>query len=176
MVSPEKASVPPGQSAEIKKSIEEKISFESVEDAEDMFVIAKERMLDINNWQRFFTGSFPAFQITDNSGHELKRHLHSGDFVRVNFNKDQKKSGIVLNAEAIVYDDFPDLNRESFAMKLTSDSNQYFFIVERIREFVFARFELRNDNAVHEKHANTISFSDEQWRGLLIGFLAAEAG
>ena len=140
MESPDKASVPTDQYFQTRKTIEEQVGFETVEDSEDMFVIAKERMVHINDWNKHTQSADVSFQLLDANGHKINRHVHSGDFIQINSTR--------VKIESIVYDDFPDDNRESIGVKLVESGEVelnfcYFFLIERIYTDVFARFESR---------------------------------
>ena len=202
----EKASIPPEQNEGIKKDIEEHVSFEDLEDAEEMFVIAKERLLSINDWHKVSETIKARFQIIDHQGHPVHRHVHKGDIISIDIPGPGTIAGEGkdwVEAEAIEYDDFPDNQRESIALRLrpvpnptASDKSvaHFFteaatstFIIERKGNTVTARYHGRNekpntktDNLI-DKVRNALvgvsailGFSDIQWDGLLQGFLKEE--
>ena len=77
----EKASVPPEQVEGIKKDLEESVSFDTLEDAEDMFVLAKQRLLHVNDWHRVSQTIKSGFRLVDDHGHPLHRSAHRGDLI-----------------------------------------------------------------------------------------------
>jgi len=103
-----------------KKDIAHSLSADTVEDAEDMFVGAKERLLDINNWKKYTPSLTGEFQLTDGHGKELHRKAHKGDHVRIS-----ASSAITgwMIVEGIEYDDYPDADIETFTLHLNTSSS-----------------------------------------------------
>lgn len=202
----EKASVPPEQNEGIKKDLEEQVSFEEIEDAEEMFVIAKERLLLVNEWDKVSEFINTKFQIVDSHGHAVHRHVHTGDYITIDIPGPGSVTGEGkdwVKVEAIEYDDYPDENKEQFAMRVrpvpnptvSDDSVAHFFtddatstfIIERDHNMVITSYHGRNEKLNTEtgklvdKIRNTVvgisailGFSDAQWAGLIKGFLKVE--
>ena len=89
------------------------ISTNNIEDAEDLFIVAKERLLDINDWH-----STHKFTLTDGHQHKVQRNAHKGDFIM--------KSGFpneryIINK--IQYDDYPDIAGESITVFMADVSD-----------------------------------------------------
>jgi hypothetical protein len=160
----EKASIPPEQNEGIKKDLEERVSFEVMEDAEEMFVIAKERLLLVNNWHIVSKSIDSKFQIVDHHGHPVDRHAHTGDIISIDIPGPSSVTGDGkdwVKVEAIEYDDYPDENKEVLAMRLrpvsnptnTDESVAHFFtndatstfVLERDHNDVIARYFGRNE-------------------------------
>ena len=80
----QKASIPPEQHEGAQKDLSEEINCDRIEDAEELFVIAKDRLLDINEWHEITTSIKTRFQLVDKRGHPLQRHVHKGDFIVIN--------------------------------------------------------------------------------------------
>lgn len=111
----------PEQHSGVHKELKEQVSFATLEDAEDMFVIAKERLLDINRWHEVTTSLPVKFRITDRQGHSLNRHVHKGDYIFIDTPGPGNKAGEGHDwvfVEALTYDDYPDEHRESIALRL----------------------------------------------------------
>lgn len=177
MEHPKKASVPPPQTEGIEKNIEETTEMENIEDAEDLFVIAKNRLLHVNDWHKVSTTIPSDFTIVDRHGEKLDRAVHKGDYIIIKIpapgnNAGEGKDWVFV--EALEYDDYPDDNREMIAMRLrpvqnpqSSDEDvaHFFtgnasstFVVERIGRKIIAYYYGRNEkpNTDTEKLSDTI--------------------
>jgi hypothetical protein len=82
------------------------ISTNNLEDAEDLFIVAKERLLDINDWH-----SANRFILTDAHQHKVQRNAHKGDFITKSSFPNEK---YIINK--IQYDDYPDIAGESITI------------------------------------------------------------
>ena len=80
----------------------------SIEDAEDLFILAKDRLLDVNDWNEG-NGNYT---LTDSHKHKLHRNAHTGDFIKAG-----EEQWLVINK--IQYDDYPDVNGESITLFLS---------------------------------------------------------
>lgn len=154
----------PEQYTGVSKDFEHSIQLETMEDAEEMFVVAKERLLDINNWANIAEVASGKFTLTDKNGNEISRSAHKGDYVKINIGAPGPIVGEGRDwvyVEKIEYDDNPDINQELIGMQLrpasapTSDSNNaahFFdeaatstFIIERRNTKVKAYYKGRNE-------------------------------
>ncbi len=107
----------PAQLSGLQKNIEYSIHTHAVEDAEDWFVDAKERLLDVNNWIKYSSIPDIDFHITDGHSEVLKRKAHNKDHIRIDIVS--RKTGFDWVAiDALEYDDYPDLSMETFAMRI----------------------------------------------------------
>jgi len=125
MKNPEKASVPE-QTEGVSKEFEETIELETLEDAEDMFVVAKDRLLQVSRWHEISKSIKSQFHIVDRHGHELHRPAHTGDYIVINIPAPGSNAGEGRDwvaVDAITYDDYPDENKEQIAMRLRPVSN-----------------------------------------------------
>ena len=160
----EQASIPPEQNEGIKKDLEEQVSFERVEDAEDMFVIAKERLLNVNDWHIVSESVDSKFQIVDAEGQPIQRHVHKDDIISIDIPGPSSVQGHGkdwVKAEAIEYDDYPDEQREVMALRLRPIPNpleddgsvaHFFtenatstFVIERDHSTLTAKYYGRNE-------------------------------
>lgn len=89
---------------------------ESVEDAEDYFIYAKNSLLSVNNWKQYSSSITASFELINNNGYVLHRHAHMGDNIRIS-----APGNLVyrLHIDTIVYDDYPDTDTESITMYLS---------------------------------------------------------
>lgn len=93
-----------------RSAMEYSVSTRSLEDAEDLFIVAKERLLDINDWQ-----NEQNYTLTDSHKHKLHRNAHTGDFVKIN----SFPEGLLI-INKIQYDDYPDIAGESITMFMST--------------------------------------------------------
>jgi len=177
--------VPPQQLGE-KKDLAYKVTADSLEDAEDWFVDAKDRLLRVNSWKQQMAQDAHTFNLTDKHGKFLSRPAHPQDHIRI----DQPGPGPrEINAhdwviiEAIEYDDYPDENRESFAMKLrwiispdtgaaigNDDGATGTLVIERRNKELTANYHCRNSIPAFPG-AEWMGISETQWMTLISGLL-----
>lgn len=93
--------------------MEYSINTHAIEDAEDLFVLAKDRLLDINDWQ-----AKNNYTLTDSHKHKVHRNVHTGDFIRIDSNPEE---WLIVNK--IQYDDYPDIAGESITLFLSTISD-----------------------------------------------------
>lgn len=110
----------------IQKDLQHHIAAPTREDAEDMFVSAKDRLLDVNAW-RVRSGLLSAtFALADGHGKPLKRPAHKGDHIKIDIPGPGSATGDGydwVQIEALEYDDYPDLDLETMAMQVRPCSN-----------------------------------------------------
>lgn len=105
----------------VNKHFEQSIVLDSMDDAEDMFVIAKERLLDVNEWHDIGGEMSASFTLTDKQGKELHRHAHKGDLVRIKIPGPGNAPGggyDWVSVERIMYEDYPDDAAEQLILEL----------------------------------------------------------
>jgi hypothetical protein len=150
----------PAQVEGLKKDVTQNLAADSTEAAEDLFVDAKERLLDVNNWRRYSALPNVVFQLTDGHGHPVKRRARRGDHIRLDLTGIPGSFDWVA-IESIEYDDYPDLNMETFAFRLRpclcplqhdafhpvlhpSEASST-FVIERRGRMLFSTFHGRNE-------------------------------
>jgi hypothetical protein len=104
-----------------KKTLKHSYSAESVEDAEELFIVAKDKLLDVNNWNRTAVSVSADFELTDPHGKLLNRKAHKGDYIKINLPAPGSKTGEGydwVRIEQITYDDYPDEHTESIMMQV----------------------------------------------------------
>jgi hypothetical protein len=94
------------------------LSAETTDDAEDLFVDIKDRLLNVTNWDKYAGMAEVCFGLADSSGHKVKRHARRGDHVLVTTISHATEQYDWLTIEALEYDDYPDTGMETFAMRL----------------------------------------------------------
>ena len=157
----------PLQNDGFEKDITHAVTAKTVEDAEDWFVDAKERLLDVNNWEKYAPTISAEFRLADNHGKGLKRSARRYDHIRIDI------PGTVSSTpggfdwatiEVIEYDDYPDDSTETFALRIrpsehpqykTTDGQDLFldanasstFVITRQGKSLFAAYHGRNEPA-----------------------------
>lgn len=160
-----------------KKDLKHSYNAESAEYAEELFVIAKNRLLDVNNWDKTAEVASATFCLADHHGKDLHRKAHKGDYIRINIPGPGSKTGDGFDwvyIEQIVYDDYPDEHTESILMQVrpasapTNDNRDiahFFrddatstFVIERHGKLLIAHYYGRNElpNIETEKLIDTI--------------------
>lgn len=136
------------------------ITTEFVEDAEDLFVDAKDRLLEVNRWATFAGLSSVTFSLADAAGHLLKRRLHRRDHIVIS--SPAEGTADRFTVDALEYDDYPDDDYETFAIRMhitghdPEASKTSTIVVARHRKNVAATYHGRNKTDTH----------DELWHGL----------
>ncbi len=162
--------------------MEQSIITKTVEDAEDSFVDAKERMLDVNHWNRYCNHNGVFFSLTDSHSRLVSRRAHKGDHIKINA-PDIQECCVVI--DAIEYDDYPDLGMEAFTMKLHpcahgaeneeesgDDDFRAVLIIERKHKNVFAVFNYRNTAGEQvTAPGGCFGLMDDEWNGMLKRFV-----
>lgn len=196
--------ITPEQQEGVKKDLEESIVLETQDDAEDMFVIAKNRLLNVNQWQQYGGEGSASFKLTDNKGNPVTRTAHKGDHIKINIpGPDSSEGNDWVVIEAIQYDDYPDTNMEILAIRVrtcakpghdTEAADHFFkagatstFGVQRRGSKVIATYNGRNEqpntdaDKMIDKARNTVvavgamlGLSDVQWEKLIKGFIELE--
>ena len=147
------------------------IAAKSIEDAEDYFVGAKEKLLDISNWGKYIIPPVVVFHLTDSHGKVYQRKAHKGDHLKIEIAGGDIISVLV---QAIEYDDYPDDDRETFAMRLSPISENEngpannattTVVIERSRQQLTASYHGRN------QEISLLGLSDGQWESLVQGLI-----
>lgn len=93
---------------------------ETTEDAEDLFVDAKDRLLDVNNWAKYGNLSRVHFRLADHNGHPVSRHMRRTDHIVIHIDGSDNAADVDwFTIDALEYDDYPDQNAETFAIRLS---------------------------------------------------------
>jgi hypothetical protein len=95
--------------------MEQCFSTKTVEDAEDSFVDAKERLLDVNHWGRYCSAPGVTFSLSDGHNRPVSRRARGGDHIKLSIPGSEVCCLII---ESLEYDDYPDLGMEAFTLRL----------------------------------------------------------
>ncbi len=188
----------------LEKNIEYSIVTESKDDAENWFVEAKDRLLDVNSWKKYSSELSVDFKLMDNHGKGVNRHAKTNDFIRIAIPGPSAGAGFDwVRIEAIEYDDYEDEDIETIAMLVRSskmptgnnegtaplfdDNVTSTFVLKRRGKRLIAAYHGRNanpnaDGGVPDKANNTmittgtwLELSDEQWKKLVTGLIEFES-
>ena len=185
----------PTQQEGLEKDITHSVMAPAIEDAEDWFVDAKERLMAVNNWKKWSAMTSAEFKLTDSNGNTVNRSARNGDHIRIDLpdNFDMAGGFDWVTIEAIEYDDYPDLSTETFAMRLrpsehplnknangtpdfTANDASSTFVIERRGKRLSATYHGRNeaeetDSNVIVAKAAWLGLSDVQCAALIKGFV-----
>ncbi len=155
----------------------------TIEEAEDCFVDAKERLLDVNNWNRYNPMQGIAFHLTDGHGRSVNRKAHRGDHIRIDF-PGMEGAHTCAVIEAIEYDDYPDLSMETFTLRMrpcahsadTDDADETMLegsmIIERREKQVFTAFQTRKVPELQGTEDGFCGLYEAQWNSMTNKFAA----
>jgi hypothetical protein len=78
-----KEKIIPSQKDGGKKDIEHSVTAVDNDDARKLFVIARNRLLDVNNWDKVSGALSAKFRLTDNKGFEVDRTAEKDDYFKI---------------------------------------------------------------------------------------------
>ncbi len=89
-----------------------------IDDARDLFLLAKDRLLDVNDWNYSLKGNF-RIVLTDARGQKLQRSARVDDMICIAASNGAGiGSEMWIRISRIQYDFFPDISSESISMLL----------------------------------------------------------
>lgn len=156
----------------------------TAEDAEDWFVDAKEKLLDVNNWKKYSDSASINFVLTDSKGRTVKRNAYRGDHIRIESplaGTGQGSGFDWVTIEALEYDDYPDTDMEAFAMRVRPSAHPdnmseqveantatSTFVIDRRGRHLHATYHGRNELAALHDPAGVAPIGDtcDAWMGL----------
>ncbi len=94
------------------------------EDAEDLFLIAKDRLLDINEWNNLLSNKAYSVSLTDTKGQKAHRNARMYDLIKISDTNSPSPEKWVQISH-IQYDNFPDINSESISLLLELSNNDH---------------------------------------------------
>jgi len=176
------------------------VSTSSAASAKAIYERAKERLLQVNEWQKICGPHSAAFQLTDENGKPLFQKAAVGNYMRIDVPGPGAKAGTGydwVRIEEITANDSPSGNSNYIAMRVRpaknplGDTAHFYedtatstFIVERIgikvTASVYGRNEVPNTSAGNwlDKVRNllislatVLGFQKPQWKSLVAGLL-----
>ena len=176
-----------------RKDLEHNIVADSIDDAEYWFVDAKDRLLDMNSWNKYSPAISAEFRLTDKHGLGVGRHARKGDLIRMDITgpgTTRLSEFDWVCIEAIEYDDYPDLSMETFAIRVRTAQNPlnnkdghngsnndndatFTFVIERRGAKLFASYHGRGGSGQIANTATSpwIGLPDMEWLSLIKGLL-----
>ncbi len=175
----------PDQLIGLHKDLSQEVELESGEDADDWFIEAMDRLLKISDWNTLWALNGISISLCDHHGKTTKRRAHTGDYIKLldlKFEKVEKEYWIHI--DAIEYDDYPDEDRETIALRLSPSSGPYApkpakstenlpsssatFIIERCDKKLNSLYHSRNDISTEIPEAMDIPMADSilSWYGI----------
>lgn len=98
--------------------MEVSVTAADIDDARDLFLLAKDRLLDVNDWNYSLKGNF-RIMLADARGQKLLRGARVDDMLCISAgNDDGIGSEMWIRISRIQYDFFPDIRSESISMLL----------------------------------------------------------
>lgn len=99
--------------------MEHSLTISDIEDAKDLFLLAKDRLLDVNDWNSLFPEKGYHIQLTNSKGEKLHRDARVDDLISIKAaNNNGNTSEMCVRIGKIQYDFYPDVRSESISMLL----------------------------------------------------------
>lgn len=154
--------VPP-QMEGAEKNIEHTVSAADENDARQLFVIARNRLMDVNHWHRYSEGVSSKFQVTDAMGREVNRTVEVNDYFKIDLpgpGSAEGKGYDWVHIEAIDDRPDPDGSKESISIRArpspnpqsTGENVAHFFKDRSTSSFVLQREGSRVTAAVYGRN------------------------
>jgi hypothetical protein len=172
----------PDHTAGISKDLKYDIIAESIEDADEIFLVAKDRLLNVNKWKTL-CNDFGELHLTDSHGRQIQRKAHYNDYIRI---QEAGQPTEWVHIDGIEYNDYPDEDYETIGIRMrdakepaeyhneendTSYNATGTFVAERRGRHVSVHYYSRNENI----HAATwLAGHDMQWQALVEALLRVE--
>ncbi len=95
--------------------------YQDIEDAEDEFVVSKEKLLDVNKWSDYGFIISTSFSLSDHHHKPLSRHARKGDHIKITTTEESAGPAAIFQGiiAAIEYDDYPDDGMEIFSLHIS---------------------------------------------------------
>lgn len=143
----------PEQEHSISKELSHAIKSATHDEAEEDFLDAKDRLLNVNSWHTLTTPTLARFTLCDLRGSAVARSARLGDFIRIaipgpgHTHTEDGDEDDWVRIEALAYDDFPDEDRERVALQVRPAASplapavipQHFFSAEATSTFSIER-------------------------------------
>lgn len=173
----------PDHTEGVSKDLKYDVLAHSVEDADELFVIAKDRLLNVNKWKQICP-DFAELHLTDSHGNEMQRNAHYNDYIKID---EPGQATEWVHIDGIEYNDFPDEDYETMAIRMRDakqpseySDEQYSdtgnkatgtIVVERRARHIAAHYYSRNESTTA---ATWLSGHDAQWQALVEALLYVE--
>lgn len=157
-----------------------KVGCDSVDDASFIFVDAKDRLLAVTDWATVGALDEVRFQLNDAAGHPVRRHARRHDHILIGPGSpgQQTADQDAYVIEALEYDDYPDTDEETFAVRLKpvdqaeGNTDTTTIVVGRRGKDLYASYHGRNRRTDDDDLWHGLTAG--QWEALMIGLLRDE--
>lgn len=140
----------PAQEKGVQKNILHSIEAADEHDARRVFLIARKRLMDVNNWKEFSGNASATFRLLDGNGNEAARTIEKGDYFSINLPAPGNIEGHGsdwVRVEEIEESQNPDQTEEFFAVRVrpasnplsSSDETAHFFKDDATSSFIIER-------------------------------------
>jgi hypothetical protein len=177
----------PDQEKGAKTDTSENVKAYTPEEAKKVFAEAKEKLLDINNWNKLCGIASSIFYLTDEQGNQIHRQPIKGDYIKIDLPAPGSTSGggfDWVRIEAIEDKSNPEGDTESFAIRVRPAENPqepgedtaHFFKEDATSSFLIQRKGKQVNAEVHGRNeipnaANKGVF--DKIRNLIVGLSAS---
>ncbi len=155
----------------------------TVAEAADMFVDAKDRLLNVTKWDKYGSIASVHFRLADSHKHIVTRNARRADHIVITETGEQHLDNYDwLTIDALEYDDYPDLNMETFAIRVhLSDTTLEAALKNNTTATIVVERRGKNLSAIYHGRNNTTEdpavwhgLQDTQWSALMKGLLESD--
>lgn len=118
---PENKPTVPQQKEGTKKDIDHTVTAADENEARKLFIIARNRLVDVNHWKNFSGPASATFRLTDQSGNEVMRNVENGDLLKIDLpapGPAEGKGYDWVKVEAVEESADPNGEKESIAIRV----------------------------------------------------------
>lgn len=139
--------VPPQQSGD-DITLTAAVELKHAEDAKRFYCVAKQRLLDVNNWHHIAGATSAKFQLVDAEGKEVQRLAQKGDYFKIDIPGPGSKAGDGydwVKVEELTETDNLDVQSTGLRVRPTgnpfssSDETAHFYSVNATSNFIVSR-------------------------------------
>lgn len=183
---------------------EASVDLQDEHQAKTFYLIAKERLLNVNNWHKLAGLISAHFKLTDNAGKEIQRQIQKGDFLKIDIPGPGSKGGDGYDWVCIEeLKEMSETNIQSIGFRVRPANNPsgdksetaHFYSDESTSNFIVTREQKKitaqiiDRNIKPNKHAHSLTdkirdtavgmsaiemFSKIQWQNLAEGLIKIE--
>ena len=149
-----------------------------VEEAEDIFVDAKDRLLDVTHWARYAGLADVRFALADGHRHIVSRKARRADHIMIDGPGQPHMEYDAYTIDALEYDDFPDTNLETFAIRMRPSEREATDNTGDTATIVIVRKGAQLSATYHGRNSPTggdglwHGISNTEWEALMRGLIA----
>ncbi len=178
-----KAKIVPEQHEGTQKDIDYAIIAADLNDAQKLFFLGRNRLLNVNHWAEYCGYASSTFMLTDSQGNEVDRTAEEGDYFKIKIPAPSNSTG---NGYDWVYieaiEDNSDVEGpfENIAMRVRPSKNPqvkgeniaHFFSYEATSSFVVSRFRNKVSASVYGRNEKPNTSTTDIVRNTLVALTA----